>query len=139
LAETPAFDVIKRNAFHVRLYIRWKPMPIPPLATHHKQIRSAMCGESERPLEPAASHQEISFISELMSAICDWSMHDSLTNDPEFDKDSDVEGSLFGSQDRFVRFRLCFWWKRCKLVDKTILQQWKGSTFLHPETCVAIA
>ena len=48
------------------------------------------------------------FYSELMSAICDWSMHDSLTNDPEFDKDSDVEGSLFGSQDRFVRFRLCF-------------------------------
>ena len=45
---------------------------------------------------------------EISSAICDWSMHGSLTNDPEFDKDSDVEGSLFGSQDRFVRFRFCF-------------------------------
>ena len=65
-----------------------------------------MCGESERPLEPAASHQEISFISELMSAICDWSMHGSLTNDPEFDKDSDVEGSLLVR--RTVSFAFAF-------------------------------
>ena len=35
-------------------------------------------------------------------------MHEPVSNDPEFDKDSDVEGSLFGSQDRSIVFAFVF-------------------------------